>query len=56
MIDIFFSVTAVTKLMKEGVLLKRFVEAVIVNGRVTHEPAKYLKSKGKKAEKQLERY
>lgn len=33
------------KTMKERPLLKRFVEAVIVNGRVIQEPAKYLKSK-----------
>ena len=30
--------------MKERPLLKRFVEAVIVNGRVIQEPAKYIKS------------
>ena len=30
---------------KEGIILKRFVEAIIVNGIVVQEPAAYLKSK-----------
>ena len=37
-----------TNLRKKEFLLKRFVEAVIVKGRITHEPAKHLKSMGRR--------
>lgn len=36
---------------KEGIILKRFVEAVIVNGRITQEPASNLKSRKRKGDR-----